>query len=37
VLFDSYHCSRQNTKTGRLTTEMFETVVAAAAASLHRP
>jgi uracil-DNA glycosylase family 4 len=37
VLFDSYHCSRQNTNTGRLTTEMFETVVAAAAASLRRP
>jgi uracil-DNA glycosylase family 4 len=25
-LYDSYHCSRQNTNTGRLTTEMFETV-----------
>jgi uracil-DNA glycosylase family 4 len=36
VLFDSYHCSRQNTNTGRLTTAMFETVVAAAAASLHK-
>jgi uracil-DNA glycosylase family 4 len=35
VLFDSYHCSRQNTNTGRLTTPMFEKVVAAAAASLH--
>jgi uracil-DNA glycosylase len=34
VLFDSYHCSRQNTNTGRLTTAMFETVLAAAAASL---
>lgn len=34
VLFDSYHCSRQNTNTGRLTTAMFETVVAAAAAHL---
>jgi uracil-DNA glycosylase family 4 len=34
VLFDSYHCSRQNTNTGRLTTAMFEQVVAAAAASL---
>jgi uracil-DNA glycosylase family 4 len=34
VLFDSYHCSRQNTNTGRLTTVMFEQVVAAAAASL---
>ena len=27
VLFDSYHCSRYNTNTGRLTTEMFESVV----------
>jgi uracil-DNA glycosylase family 4 len=26
-LIDSYHCSRYNTQTGRLTTEMFETVV----------
>ncbi|MEQ8711173.1 MAG: uracil-DNA glycosylase [Rhodospirillales bacterium] len=26
TLFDSYHCSRYNTNTGRLTTEMFETV-----------
>lgn len=37
LLFDSYHCSRQNTNTGRLTTAMFEKVVAEAAASLHRP
>ena len=37
VMFDSYHCSRQNTNTGRLTTAMFEKVVAEAAASLHRP
>jgi len=36
VLFDSYHCSRQNTNTGRLTTAMFEQVVAEAAARLHR-
>ncbi|GGE46804.1 uracil-DNA glycosylase [Agaricicola taiwanensis] len=28
-LFDSYHCSRYNTNTGRLTTEMFEAVFAA--------
>ena len=27
VLFDSYHCSRQNTNTGRLTTPMFEAVL----------
>ncbi len=26
MLADSYHCSRYNTNTGRLTTEMFETV-----------
>jgi uracil-DNA glycosylase family 4 len=30
VLIDSYHCSRYNTNTRRLTTEMFETVVARA-------
>lgn len=35
LLFDSFHCSRLNTNTGRLTPEMFETVVADAAASLH--
>ena len=34
VVFDTYHCSRQNTNTGRLTTEMFEAVVGEAAASL---
>ena len=34
VLFDSYHCSRQNTNTGRLTTAMFEAVLAEAAASV---
>ncbi|WP_425062852.1 uracil-DNA glycosylase [Pyruvatibacter mobilis] len=28
TLFDSYHCSRYNTNTGRLTTEMFEAVFA---------
>jgi uracil-DNA glycosylase len=27
VLVDSYHCSRYNTQTRRLTTEMFETVI----------
>jgi uracil-DNA glycosylase family 4 len=27
VLVDSYHCSRQNTNTGRLTGEMFEAVL----------
>jgi uracil-DNA glycosylase family 4 len=30
VLIDSYHCSRYNTNTGRLTAEMFEAVFAAA-------
>ncbi|MGH7123820.1 MAG: uracil-DNA glycosylase [Stellaceae bacterium] len=29
ALFDSYHCSRYNTNTGKLTAEMFETVFAA--------
>lgn len=32
VLFDSYHCSRYNTNTRRLTAAMFDAVVAAAAA-----
>jgi len=31
VLFDSYHCSRYNTNTRRLTPEMFEEVIFAAA------
>jgi len=30
TLFDSYHCSRYNTNTGKLTPEMFEAVFAAA-------
>ena len=34
VLFDSYHCSRQNTNTGRLTPAMFEAVLASVAAYL---
>ena len=34
VLFDSYHCSRQNTNTGRLTTSMFEAVLATIAGEL---
>jgi len=29
ILKDSYHCSRYNTQTGRLTTKMFEDVFAA--------
>ena len=36
ILFDTYHCSRQNTNTGRLTPAMFEKVVTEAAASLRR-
>ena len=34
VLADSYHCSRLNTNTGRLTDAMFEAVVAGLAARL---
>lgn len=34
TLIDSYHCSRYNTNTGRLTTEMFETVFERAKAEL---
>jgi uracil-DNA glycosylase family 4 len=37
LLVDSYHCSRQNTNTGRLTVGMFEAVFAALADSLARP
>jgi uracil-DNA glycosylase family 4 len=33
-LYDSYHCSRQNTNTGRLTPEMFEDVFASVRADL---
>ena len=36
TIFDSYHCSRQNTNTGRLTTEMFRGVFAAVRAFLDR-
>jgi uracil-DNA glycosylase family 4 len=36
TLYDSYHCSRYNTNTGRLTTEMFERVMAAARQDLDR-
>ena len=32
LLADSYHCSRYNTNTGRLTPEMFDSVIAALAA-----
>ena len=34
TLFDSYHCSRYNTNTGVLTSEMFESVFAEARAAL---
>ncbi len=34
TLFDSYHCSRYNTNTGRLTEEMFEQVFVAVRACL---
>lgn len=37
VLFDSYHCSRYNTNTGRLTPAMFEDVFAAIRAFIDRP
>jgi uracil-DNA glycosylase len=36
-LFDSYHCSRYNQNTGRLTPEMFRAVMAACAAALDEP
>lgn len=34
ALFDSFHCSRYNTNTGRLTTEMFHSVFASIRADL---
>jgi uracil-DNA glycosylase family 4 len=34
TLFDSYHCSRQNTNTGRLTPDMFRAVFATVRARL---
>lgn len=36
VLFDSFHCSRYNTNTGRLTTDMFRSVFAAIRDELDR-
>ncbi|MBO9581393.1 MAG: uracil-DNA glycosylase [Sphingobium sp.] len=36
ILIDSYHCSRYNTNTGRLTAEMFEAVFERAVASRDR-
>ena len=35
-LYDSYHCSRYNTNTGRLTAEMFRSVFAAVRADLDK-
>ena len=35
-MLDSYHCSRYNTKTGRLTPEMFDTVFAKAKVMLDK-
>jgi len=36
VMVDSYHCSRYNTNTGRLTAEMFETAIASVKSRLTR-
>ena len=36
ALFDSYHCSRYNTNTGRLTAAMFRAVFDAIGAHLGR-
>jgi uracil-DNA glycosylase len=36
TIFDSYHCSRQNTNTGRLTPEMFRAVFASVRAFLDK-
>lgn len=37
TLFDSYHCSRYNTQTNRLTAPMFESVFETIVRSLNRP
>lgn len=37
TLFNSYHCSRYNTQTGRLTESMFAAVIAAIRSYLERP
>ena len=37
AVFDSYHCSRYNTNTGRLTTDMFREVFAAIMSERERP
>jgi uracil-DNA glycosylase len=36
-LYDSYHCSRYNTNTGKLTPQMFQAVFAAVRAELDEP
>jgi uracil-DNA glycosylase family 4 len=36
ALYDSYHCSRYNTNTGRLTAEMFEAVFSAVRSELDK-
>jgi uracil-DNA glycosylase len=36
TIYDSYHCSRYNTNTGRLTTEMFRSVFAAVRTDLDK-
>ena len=36
ILFDSYHCSRYNTQTRRLTPQMFQAVIEAAVVELGR-
>ncbi len=37
ALFDSFHCSRYNTNTGRLTPEMFRAVFATVRGHLGKP
>jgi uracil-DNA glycosylase len=37
TLYDSYHCSRQNTNTGRLTAQMFRAVLASIRTQLDAP
>jgi uracil-DNA glycosylase family 4 len=37
VLYDSYHCSRYNTNTGRLTRDMFRAVFAAIRSEIDQP
>jgi uracil-DNA glycosylase family 4 len=37
ILLDSYHCSRYNTQTGRLTASMFDAVIGRAARLIRTP